>query len=653
MVWDFGDGTNSSGTTLSTPTHTYNSPGSYTVNLTITSSYGTNYYTSFVTVYSAPAVSFTSNVTSGHSPLTVQFNDTSTGSVPNSWFWDFGDGSSATSQNVTHTYGYEGKYSVNFTATNTYGSNYTLATNYINVTLPVPPVAGFTANTTSGKEPLTVQFNDTSTGYNITSWSWDFGDGANSTSQNITHMFTKAGTYTVALNVTNDGGSNTTTQVISVTTSAIVPIAGFTTSATSGNAPLAVQFKDISTNTPTNWFWDFGDGFNSTSQNPSHSYASVGTFTVNLTVSNEAGANSSILAGAVTVYASGTASPVASFTASQSIGTVTPMTVTFTDTSTGMPTTWSWNFGDGDSTNSTVQNPVHAYTKTGTYAVSLTASNSVGSNTNSRTSFINILTPGVLTSYNNMNIYVSNPEGVKYDVPNGTSDGTYVYVPNTYFFHQVGGFNAPHISTDPSVTYVRGGQFIATTNQSGTFWFTNSGGSGYFDDGLLMVAVNGTIPDDFGLHVRASGYNWVPATPQNSNAGPTSTWYVNETLNETFTKSQFIYGPQTWRPANSAYPMYYGQNTGDTTNTFRIMFIDLRAGVLESGTDNGALKVEYSFNNLTSFAALNVYVWQSASNHGTGIMMTNSLGLSSSDVGPSGYTVIGIPASSGRELHIQ
>jgi len=78
------------------------------------------------------------------------------------------------------------------------------------------PSANFTSNVTSGTAPLSVQFNDTSTG-NATSWSWDFGDGINSTDKNPVHKYTKAGKYSVSLTASNDAGNNTITQTNYIT----------------------------------------------------------------------------------------------------------------------------------------------------------------------------------------------------------------------------------------------------------------------------------------------------------------------------------------------------------------------------------------------------------------------------------------------------
>jgi PKD repeat protein len=74
-----------------------------------------------------------------------------------------------------------------------------------------PPLADFTSDVVSGAAPLTVNFTDTSTG-NVSSWSWDFGDGGTSTQQNPSHDYLTPGTYTVVLQVTGPGGSDTRTR---------------------------------------------------------------------------------------------------------------------------------------------------------------------------------------------------------------------------------------------------------------------------------------------------------------------------------------------------------------------------------------------------------------------------------------------------------
>ncbi len=156
---------------------------------------------------------------------------------------------------------------------------------------PVRPIANFSAKPTSGKAPLNVSFTDYSTGA-PTSWKWSFGDGTNSTQQNPTHKYSKAGNYTVVLTASNSAGSNKITKPSYIKVKpATKPVANFTSNVTSGYAPLNVAFTDKSTGSPTSWKWTFGDGINSTQQNPTHKYSKAGNYTVTLTANNSAGSN--------------------------------------------------------------------------------------------------------------------------------------------------------------------------------------------------------------------------------------------------------------------------------------------------------------------------------------------------------------------------
>jgi PKD repeat protein len=258
------------------------------------------------------------------------------------------------------------------------------------------PTASFTGSPTSGNDPMTVAFTDTSTG-GPTSWSWDFGDpgsgSANVSSiQNPSHTYNSAGTYTVKLTATNGSGSNLKTQTNYVTVTPPPPTANFTGSPTSGSSPMTVTFTDTSTGSPTSWSWDFGDpgsgsANTSTLQNPSHTYNADGTYTVKLTATNGSGSTTKTLSNYISVA---TPPPTANFTGTPTSG-ASPLTVSFTDTSTGAPTSWSWNFGDpgsGTDNTSTQQNPSHTYNTDGTYTVTLTATNEFGFTTKTRTNYI-------------------------------------------------------------------------------------------------------------------------------------------------------------------------------------------------------------------------------------------------------------------------
>jgi PKD repeat protein len=253
----------------------------------------------------------------------------------------------------------------------------------------------------------------------------------------------------------------------------------------------------------------------------------------------------------------------------------------------------------------------------------------------------------LIPSYHDVNLLVANDAGARFDD----------YGNDTYnFFNLIQsptqGLNALHITTDPINSL--NGQITCSNAQSGVFYISDTGGRGWDDDGVLMLAVNGTVPSTFRVHIRASGYRWIPV---DKTIYPTyeNVTYVTGAVDEYFSPGDFLYGPQIWKPCPAPdYPIFDGQDMAQTTNTFSIMFIDLNAGILGSNTlssssfvgqqitDSGAIKIEYNFENLQSFAAFNAYAYCVDSNQGQGIRWTNRL---SETLGSSGYSVIGQPST--------
>ena len=167
----------------------------------------------------------------------------------------------------------------------------------------------------------------------------------------------------------------------------VKPVADFSASPTSGNAPLNVTFTDTSTGAPTIWNWSFGDGTASTEKSPKRTYSAAGNYTVTLTVGNSAGNNTTTKTSYIKVQGTTSQIPVAEFSASPISGSA-PLNVSFTDASRGTPAAWKWVFGDG--TNSTVKSPTHKYSTAGNYTVTLTATNAAGSNTTTKTNYIKV-----------------------------------------------------------------------------------------------------------------------------------------------------------------------------------------------------------------------------------------------------------------------
>ncbi|MCX6693065.1 MAG: PKD domain-containing protein [Methanomicrobiales archaeon] len=261
---------------------------------------------------------------------------------------------------------------------------------------PPSPTASFTGTPTSGNIPLTVTFSDTSTGDSITGRVWDFGDGNASWSTaltSFTHQYTTAGTFSVNLTVTNVSGSDSSLRSNYITVNQ-VPTASFTGTPTFGNVPLTVTFSDTSTgDSIIGRVWDFGDGNSSWSTaltSFTHQYTTAGTFSVNLTVTNASGSNSSLRINYITVNQV----PTASFTGTPTSGNV-PLTVTFSDTSTGGSIIGRvWDFGDGNASWSTALTSfTHLYSTTGTFSVNLTVTNASGSDSLLRPGYITVSAP--------------------------------------------------------------------------------------------------------------------------------------------------------------------------------------------------------------------------------------------------------------------
>jgi PKD repeat protein len=384
-TWSFGDGGTSSATN---PSHTYG-PGTFTVSLTATGPGGTDTETKtgyIVVIPPPPVANFSAAPTSGFAPLAVAFTDASTGSIT-SRLWSFGDGGTSTATSPSHTYA-AGTYTVSLTATGPGGADTETKTGYIVVVHP-PPVANFTAAPTSGFAPLSVAFTDASTGP-ITSRLWSFGDGGTSTATNPSHTYA-AGTYTVSLELTGPGGTDTETKTAFIVVTLPPPVANFSAAPTSGVAPLDVAFTDLSTGSITSRLWSFGDGGTSTATNPSHTYA-VGIYTVSLTATGPGGADTETRAGLIVVTSP---SPVANFTAAPT-GGVAPLEVAFADASTGTITTRLWSFGDGGT--STATNPSHTYAA-GTYTVSLALTGPGGTDIETKPDFIVVTVPPPVASF--------------------------------------------------------------------------------------------------------------------------------------------------------------------------------------------------------------------------------------------------------------
>lgn len=229
----------------------------------------------------------------------------------------------------------------------------------------VPPLAAFNAAVSD----FDVVFTNNS--IDADSYIWDFGDGSGSTEANPAHTYATAGTYTVKLIASNEGGSHAAVRNIRV--GPVVPVsASFTADQNSGCAPFSVSFNSTSTGTDLTYLWSFPGGSPafSTLPNPVVEYTAAGNFNVTLQVSD--GITTSTVTNLNQVAVG--AAPQASFVATQA----TDSSFHFTNESVNA-TSYFWDFGDGDT--GTAPNPTHAYSVDGVYLVTLIATGSCGIDT--------------------------------------------------------------------------------------------------------------------------------------------------------------------------------------------------------------------------------------------------------------------------------
>jgi PKD repeat protein len=240
---------------------------------------------------------FTCNITHGTVPMETRLTANVTGKVTK-WKWEFynpqidhwsysgGNGNDVT---TSHEFGRAkayGVFNVTLIVVGHNGSDSLKKIDYVvgNRNTTGLPTANFSASATSGYAPLNVTFTDKSK--NASTALWYFGLTNTSKEKNPTYTFKNPGTYRVVLEVSNGRGWDATAQEITVLgQQEVIPEAGFDADTSNG---LDVQLVDTSQNA-TGWNWEFGDGTNSTDQNPEHTYSSAGNYTVNLTASNENG----------------------------------------------------------------------------------------------------------------------------------------------------------------------------------------------------------------------------------------------------------------------------------------------------------------------------------------------------------------------------
>lgn len=365
--WDLGDGSTAYTQSID---RIYAQPGIYDVTLTVTDEDGCiGNATQPLIIHALPDPQIGAVSVCDGEPLEIVDGSQDVNGIASS-AWDLGDGNTANTQFVSHTYAAAGSYDVTLTVT----SNAGCADQVTQGVMVFPnPLTDFSfTEVCAGTATQLTDASSVAAPSSLTEWRWDIGNNGTTEyqTQNPQHTFGMGGNYDVTLTAVSDFGCET--SVTLPVTASFIPVASL--AATSVCVGAATSFTDLSTlaiGDITEWDWDFGDGTTSTQQSPEHTYNTFGSYTVELTVTSNNGCTNQ-----TTFNANVRQLPSPDFAGiEQCFITLLP----FNDESIigdGAITSWSWDFGDGGT--SAQQNPSHAYDTFGDYDVQLTVTSAVG-----------------------------------------------------------------------------------------------------------------------------------------------------------------------------------------------------------------------------------------------------------------------------------
>lgn len=285
--WDFSDGQSS---TDQNPQITFPQYGLYSATLTVTTEAGCidQLTSGSAAVHPLPVPMFDANLKNCLNDTTL-FNDES--SVPNllndqivTWNWDFGDGNTSTNENTQNVYGAHGFYDVSLTTTTDKGCTATV-THSVEI-FPLPDVS-FTSDVTSGCQPLRVLFSEQVSipaPYSISQYIWDLGEGNGLYyAQNPLNIYNNdtvnelsVAQYDVSLIAVSGNGCVAGDTIENYITEYPKPDALFSAEPWITDVlETEIDFENRSSENVTEWFWDFGDGGESSEENPTHDFPEV------------------------------------------------------------------------------------------------------------------------------------------------------------------------------------------------------------------------------------------------------------------------------------------------------------------------------------------------------------------------------------------
>jgi len=444
-TWNFGDGSSSS--QLQNPDHIFQTGGNYNVQLTVTDSSGcVDSLVNIVQVKATPSAAFMALQTCLGDTVHLTNISTISDSTALAYFWDFGSGITSTQTDTVIYFTSAGSYPTTLIAYSSQGCSDTLNQNIV---ISTPPSVNF-GFPSSNCQYNAINFSDSTVGFNLSSWQWDFGDGDTSSLQNPTHVYNNAGNYSVQLTVSsgNDCAASYS-QTINILAG---PSAAFLTG--NGCQGVSTNFTDQSTvssgSSIVAWQWYFGDGDSSQTQNPSHIYAVPGSFNALLRVTSDNGCQDTT-SQPIQVFEN----PIAGFY-------VQPLRcanteIYFLDTSyigNGNITQWQWQFSNG--TTSSLPNPFALFNNAGNATATLTVITSDGCSNSKTFNFTVRPQPDFTISHNG--VCKGNQTAFNY-YPNGNisayawtwyfGDNTYAFTPNaTHLYTTIGTYPISMAVTD-------------------------------------------------------------------------------------------------------------------------------------------------------------------------------------------------------------
>ncbi len=367
--WDFGD---ESVSNEQNPSHIYDKFGIYNVSLQVTDTLGCTGKLTKINYIEAmqPIPDFIADDMTICLGDTVSFIPADTDRIASYW-WDFGDGISSSEQYPEHIYDTAGYYPVTLTLVDNHGCDSTRTiTDYIYMqNIPQPKFSS--TDSVSECYPLTVNFEDTTNNSDVIDWLWDFGDGETSSHLKFPeHIYTAPGLYNVSLNLTTSNGCRNEilkSDFINIKGPYAEIIAPDTVCRNENVTLTADKKRDV-----FELQWIFGDGATSFSDTTVHAYDNIGYVRPVLLLKSDA-------AGTCDIYLEDSIYipqliPVINTTDNLFSGCM-PFQLNASNNCNDADS-WFWNFGDGNY--SSVPNPHHIYSNSGTYFLELNISNKFG-----------------------------------------------------------------------------------------------------------------------------------------------------------------------------------------------------------------------------------------------------------------------------------